>query len=167
MHGLQGQLQSAQGQVAQAHRLSLEACVAADAAIESACHQLDALEPQLQHKISQAEQVPVVSRWSVHLSCLFATSGVDLTGRDVRLVEVQVDIVVWVREGFQKALRIQKIQRGLSEVWMGSALWCCRFEGQSDTFNGHSSPSVRCRGALNREIQMLTWHGCSQAFSDT
>jgi len=57
VHGLQVQLQAAQGQVAGAHRLRLEACVAADAAIEAACLKLDAMEPQLQRKISQAEQV--------------------------------------------------------------------------------------------------------------
>ncbi len=50
-------MQAAHGQVAEAHRLRLEANVAADAAIDAACRRLDALEPRLQHQIGQAEQV--------------------------------------------------------------------------------------------------------------
>lgn len=57
VHALQVQLQGAQGQVAEAHRLRLEALVAADSAIEHACHKLDVLEPRLQRGISQAEKV--------------------------------------------------------------------------------------------------------------
>ena len=56
-------MQAAQSQVAEAHRLRLEAHVAADAAIDAACQRLDALEPRLQHQISQAEQVGQ-SLWS-------------------------------------------------------------------------------------------------------
>ena len=57
VHGLQVQMQAAHGQVAEAHRLRLEAHVAADAAIDAACQRLAALEPKLQRQISQAEQV--------------------------------------------------------------------------------------------------------------
>lgn len=57
MHTLQTQLQSAQGQVAGAHKLRLETYVAADTALEHAGQKLDALEAQLQHKISLAEKV--------------------------------------------------------------------------------------------------------------
>jgi len=57
VHSLQVQMQAAHGQVAEAHRLRLEAHVAADAGIDAACQRLAALEPRLQHQISQAEQV--------------------------------------------------------------------------------------------------------------
>jgi len=63
VHGLQVQMQTAEGQVAEAHRLRLEAHVAADAAIDAACQRLDALEPRLQRQISQAEQVGL-SLWT-------------------------------------------------------------------------------------------------------
>ena len=56
VHALQVQLQGGQGQVAEAHRVRVEACVAADAAIEGACQRLDALQPNLQRKIKRAEQ---------------------------------------------------------------------------------------------------------------
>ena len=57
VHALQTQLQGAQGQVADADRLRMESCVAADRVLEQACQKLSALEPELQCKISQAEKV--------------------------------------------------------------------------------------------------------------
>ena len=57
VHALQTQLQGAQGQAAEAHRLRMDSSIAADRALEQACQKLSALEPELQSKISQAEKV--------------------------------------------------------------------------------------------------------------
>lgn len=59
VHVLQSQLQGAQGQAAEAHRLRMDSCVLADRLLEQACHRLSALEPQLQSRISHAEKVCV------------------------------------------------------------------------------------------------------------
>ena len=61
VHGLQGQVQAGQAQVAEAHRLRVEACVAADTAVQTACQRLSAYESNAQQQISTAEQVLLCS----------------------------------------------------------------------------------------------------------
>ena len=70
VHALQTQLQGAQGQAAEAHRLSVESCVAADSVLEQACQKLTALEPQLQCNISQAEKVCALHCIALHCIAL-------------------------------------------------------------------------------------------------
>ena len=56
VHQLQQQVQAGQGQVAEAHRLRLEARVAADTAIDNASQRLEAFELRLRQHVSTAEQ---------------------------------------------------------------------------------------------------------------
>ena len=88
VHTLQTQLQGAQGQVAEAHRVRLETCVAADTALEHACQKLNALESQLQQQISEAEKVfahpqshllcPCTHHWS---HSVLGVSGAEMQGQ--------------------------------------------------------------------------------------
>ena len=73
VHALQTQLQGAQGQAAEAHRLRTESCVAADCVLQQACQKLSALEPRLQCKISQAEKVCAEGRCIE--SCVWCLCG--------------------------------------------------------------------------------------------
>lgn len=57
VHGLQLQQQQAQGQVADAHRLRLEACASADAAIQAADRKLDTMQSRLEQHFSRSQQV--------------------------------------------------------------------------------------------------------------
>lgn len=62
VHALQLQQQLAQTQVAEAHRLRLEAYAAADAAIHAADRKLDDLQTSLEKRVCRAQQASLKGR---------------------------------------------------------------------------------------------------------